>query len=75
MVLLHCVSVCSCDAFVCQCAHSILLCVCVLTPCSALDEDDGENPEVAEMPVNLDIEVEAVPLEEHEREQLRTDTR
>lgn len=32
-------------------------------------------PEVAEMPVNLDIEVEAVPLDEDEREHLRIDTR
>ncbi len=32
-------------------------------------------PEVAEMPISLDIEVEAVPLDEHDVEHLRTDTR
>ncbi len=60
------------------------VCVCVCcdcTPygmtvlCSGLGDDNGEIPEVAEMPVNLDIEVEAVPLDEHDIEHLRMDTR
>ena len=47
----------------------------VLLPCSGLGDDSGEIPEVAEMPVDLDIEVEAVPLDEHDIEHLRMDTR
>lgn len=39
------------------------------------DDGGGEIPEVAEMPVNLDIEVEAVPLDEHDIERLRMETR
>jgi len=46
------------------------LCVCLFSNC-----DDGEMLELAEMPVSLDIEVEAVPLDEQEVEHLRTDTR
>ena len=44
---------------------------------SALDEpsEDGESPDVAEMPIDLDIEVESVGLDENEIEQLRQDTR
>lgn len=42
---------------------------------SALGDESCESPDVAEMPVNLDIEVEAVPLDEHDIEHLRMDTR
>ena len=44
---------------------------------SALDEpsEDGESPDIAEMPIDLDIEVESVGLDENEIEQLRQDTR
>ena len=43
---------------------------------SALDEpEDGEQPDIAEMPIDLDIEVESVGLDDNEIEQLRQDTR
>lgn len=42
---------------------------------SALGDDSTEPLEVAEMPVNLDIEVETVPLDERDKENLRMDTR
>ena len=35
----------------------------------------GEQPDTAEMPVDLDIEVEAMALDENELEHLRQDTR
>ena len=43
---------------------------------SGLDDDDmGEQSDTAELPVDLDIEVEAMALDENELEQLRQDTR
>ena len=44
--------------------------MCVCSSCT----DEGEVPEVAEMPVSLDIEVESVALDEHDLEHLRKDT-
>jgi len=42
---------------------------------SGLDDDDmGEQSDTAELPVDLDIEVEAMALDENELEQLRQDT-
>ena len=41
---------------------------------SALEDDMGEQPDTAEMPVDLDIEVEAMALDENELEHLRQDT-
>ena len=49
----------------------MFVCVFVSSNC----DDDGDMTETAEMPVSLDIEVEAVPLDEEEVEHLRTDTR
>lgn len=47
---------------------------CILS--SALDEaEDGVQPDVAEIPIDLDIEVESVGLDDNEIEQLRHDTR
>ena len=45
------------------------------SPSSAAGDESSDGPEVAEMPINLDIEVEAVPLEEYDIEHLRLDTR
>ena len=43
---------------------------------SALDEpEDGEQTDIAEMPIDLDIEVVSVGLDDNEIEQLRQDTR
>lgn len=43
---------------------------------SALDEpEEGEVSDIAEIPTNLDIEVESLGLDENEVEQLRKDTR
>lgn len=43
---------------------------------SALDEpEDGVQLDVAEIPIDLDIEVESVGLDDNEIEQLRQDTR
>ena len=44
-------------------------------PHSGLDDDLGEQPDTAELPVDLDIEVEAMALDENELEHLRQDTR
>lgn len=41
---------------------------------SALDDDSGEQQEIAELPIDLDIEVEAVALDDTEIDQLRQDT-
>ena len=43
-------------------------------PRSALDDDSGEQQEIAELPIDLDIEVEAVALDDTEIDQLRQDT-
>ena len=46
------------------------------TDSALLDEsEDGELPDIAEMPIDLDIEVESVGLDENEIEHLRQDTR
>ena len=65
--------------FVC-CKYTNMYHTCIhifLYLLSALDEpsEDGESPDVAEMPIDLDIEVESVGLDENEIEQLRQDTR
>ena len=54
-----------------------IACIHVIHSFSALDEpsEEGEAPDVAEMPIDLDIEVESVGLDENEIEQLRQDTR
>ena len=44
--------------------------------CSALDElEEGEPSDIAEIPIDLDIEVDSVGLDENEIEHLRQDTR
>ena len=62
----------TCVVFVC-CMYTNMFCYSL----SALDEpsEDGESPDIAEMPIDLDIEVESVGLDENEIEQLRQDTR
>ena len=64
--------------FIVSCTHHTpFACTCIymFTP-SALDEpEDGELPDIAEMPIDLDIEVESVGLDENEIEHLRQDTR
>lgn len=40
-----------------------------------MSDENGEQQEVAEMPINLDVEVESVALDEHDLEHLRMETR
>ena len=53
---------------------TVSLCVWWLCDSSGLGEE-GETGDVAEMPADLDIEVEPVAMDEYEQEVLRADTK
>ena len=64
-----------CACGVVKSTEKLIKLVLPVLPHSGLDDDLGEQPDTAELPVDLDIEVEAMALDENELEHLRQDTR